>query len=245
MRKVRFLFILLAAVVVLATSGGAANAVNQLLNGDLDNKPGGGGGAVINNWTLDMSKTFSGPTTDLITLEGFIAVGPDTSPGDLGGFVKAFQGNSTTGDLATLHMTQDTVGLAGQKYVLTGWIGAGVNYSGLLAGPTKTELAIEFDNDNNRGNGVLGSAITDVKAAGLTSGGCCAFGAQQFMAMGTAPAGTTVARARFSAIDMYATQNPDQAAFIDDFSLDLIPEPASAVLGLIAAVGMLGLLRRR
>ena len=110
---------------------------------------------------------------------------------------------------------------------------------------TQTLLAIDFDNDNDPSNGVLNSAITDVQASGLTSGGCCDFGAKQFMVMGTAPAGTTVVRARFSALNMFNTVNPDPSAFIDDFSLTKVPEPASIVLGLIAAAGVFGLARRR
>src|SRR5262245_25987372 len=157
-----------------------ANAQNLLLNGNLD----AGAAGVIDNWTLDQFKTFSGPTTDLLTGEGFIEIAPITNGGgdaDRGGFVKAFQGNPTTGDLATVHMFQNVAGVPSAKYVLTGMIGAGVNYSGLLAGATKTELAIEFDADNNRSNGMLSSVVTDVKAAGLTSGPCCAFGAKEFM----------------------------------------------------------------
>ena len=91
---------------------------------------------------------------------------------------------------------------------------------------------------------MLGSASLDVKAAGLTSGGCCTFGALPFSVTGTAPAGTTVVRAIFTAADMFSTVNPDQAAFIDDFSLTAVPEPTTVVLGLVAAAGMIGLVRR-
>jgi hypothetical protein len=81
-----------------------------------------------------------------------------------------------------------------------------------------------------------------VKAAGLTSGTCCAFGAQQFSVTAAAPAGTAFVRARFSGIDMYNTQNPDPSAFVDDFNLSTnVPEPASLALGLSGIVGLLGL----
>jgi len=145
---------------------------------------------------------------------------------------------------ATLHMYQDVAGTPGMKYILTGMIGAGLNWSGLIDGPTQTLLAIDFDNDNDASNGVISSAVTDLKAAGLVSGGGPVFGAKQFMAMDVAPAGTTVVRARLSAVDMYTTVNPDQSLFIDDFSLTCVPEPATLSLLGLAVAGLIGIRRR-
>lgn len=243
MKMTKFVFTLLAAVAFAVGSAGLSQAANLLTNGELDVV----GGAVITGWSSIQTKTFSGPTSDLITLEPWMEIAPITNGGgdfDQGGFAKAFQGNNTTGDLATLHFYQDAAGSAGTTYVLSAMIGAGPNYSGILGNVTKTLLAIDFDNDNDPGNGVLGSSTLDVKAAGLATGGCCTFGALPFSVSGTSPAGTTVVRARFSMVDGYSTSGGDQAAFIDDFSLEAVPEPASVALGLFG-LSLLGLVRRR
>lgn len=247
----RQLFTLFLTACLVACAAGLAQA-QLLTNGDLD----AGSGQTIPGWSLNESKTFSGPTTDIITSEPWPELPPITNGGgdaDRALFFKSFQGNSTTGDLATGHLYQDVAGNPFVQYTLTGSIGAGINYSGLLTGPTKSEMAIEFDNDNvfdNGGDGVrtagidyLSAAVLDLKAAGLTSGAFPGFGSQSFLVSGSGPAGTLFVRARVSMIDGYATQNPDQAMFVDD--LNLVPEPASVVLGLLGLVSVCGFARRR
>jgi hypothetical protein len=255
----RKMFILCFTLAFLASCAGVANAVNLLTNGSLDLP---GGGAAITGWNKDESKTLSGPASDLITLEPWIEVGVVTNGGgdnDFGGFVKAFQGNNTTGDRATLHLYQDVASAPGVQYSLTGYFNAGASYSGLIAGsPTQTLLSIEFDNDaiyDNGGDGIrtagvdyISIATTDVKAAGLVAGGGPGMPGQQFSVTGTSPAGTLFARAKASMVEGYNpnfTPNPDPSMFIDDFSLDVVPEPATAMLAFVGVFGALGVLRRR
>ncbi len=253
MKKLRIVAFSMAALALLSMSAGVASAANLLLNANLDNLPTNVSGATINSWNVDMTKDVTGPTTDLITLEDFPKIGPDTSAlpvRDLAGFVKAFQGNNNTGDRANLRLSQDVPASPGQKFVLSAYIGAGESYSGLQTNPTgldtQTLLEIIFDNDNNRTNGDLGRLTYDVKAAGLASGPCCTFGNQLFTTpAATAPAGTTFVRAQFAALEMYNTTNPDPSAFVDDFNLEIVPEPASIALGLLGMIGLVGLVRRR
>ncbi len=247
MKMMRVCFTFLTALVVLTALAGRSSAVNLLLNGDLDNKPTGASGQTPNVWTLDEFKTNSGPTTDLITIENFTQVGVDTSPNDFHGFVKAFQGNNITGDYANLNMYQDVVGVPGLTYQFSGYIGAGSNYSGLLPGsPTQTLLTIEFDNDNNRANGVLSSVTTNVGPSLTPGTGLPGYNAQLYAVQGTAPAGTLFVRGVFSALNMFSQPNPDPSAFIDDFSMQtVVPEPATIGLTLVGLVGMIGLGRRR
>jgi hypothetical protein len=254
MKKLSILFLALA---FMASSAGVANAVNLLVNGSLD-LPGTPGSPTFTGWNKDESKTLSGPAADLISQEPWIEVGPSTNGDpnlDFGGFVKAFQGNNTTGDRATLHLYQDVASAPSVQYSLNGWFNAGANYSGLLPGATQTLLSIEFDNDaiyDNGNDGIrtagvdyISIATTNVGASGLVAGGGPGMPGQQFSVTGTSPAGTLFARAKASMVEGYNTQNPDPSMFIDDFSLDVVPEPASASLCLLALGAVLGFARRR
>jgi hypothetical protein len=64
------------------------------------------------------------------------------------------------------------------------------------------------------------------------------------MLMATAPAGTANIRVRASMLGGVNSDLNPQSAFVDDFSLVVIPEPASVVLCMFALAG-LGVMRRR
>jgi hypothetical protein len=261
MKMMRVGFTFLSALVILTAAAGRSSAVNLLLNGDLDNRPTGANDQLPNSWTLDETTGAgaNGSATDLITVNDFAKTGVSTDPGDLGGFVKAFHGDTRPGGpgSVSLHMYQAVAGVPGLTYQFSGWVGAGANYSGLPGlvpgSPTQTRLLIEFDNDTNRANGVLSSAMVDVGPT-LTPGTSNStpepWNAHLYTVTATAPAGTLFVRGVFEGNNMFnpftQPSDADPAAFIDDFNLSTaVPEPATIGLSLIGLVGMLGMGRRR
>lgn len=241
MKKMICTFLVMGLV---ACGAGIENAsANLLSNGSLDTAS-VAAPSLPASWTVDQYKTASGPSSDLVSLEGFPVIGIDTNPGDVAGFLKAFQGTIANG--ANVDLYQGVAGTPGQQYRLSGYFGAGINYSGLIAATTtQTQLAIEFDGDNDRSNGFISSAILDVQAAGLVSGPFPGFGNKLFSISGTAPAGTAFVRARASMLNGYnPNAGADPSAFIDDFSLTAVPEPATLSMLGLAAVGLIGFRRR-
>lgn len=179
------------------------------------------------------SEPWAGPAPTPVTTDGFnVDTGVDTND-DWGVFFKPFSGNATDG-LATGHLYQDVAGTPGMTYTLTGWAGAEAN-----AMMTGAEFALEF---LDSGFNVIGSTVLDLLPTLYVDNGL-AFDYKMYTLNGVAPAGTVWVRSRASMIG--AQSNPaggGQAYVVDDFTLTVVPEPATmAVLGL----GALALLRRR
>lgn len=204
-------------------------------------------------WTVVGTKTVSGAYTDPLASEPW--AGPAPTPAtmegtgepynsgmgcdglDCGVFFKPFSGNLTTGDLVTGHLRQTVLGVPGDAYILSGWVGAEPNYSGLIPGTqTRTELAIDF---LGAGFVLLSSSVLDLQAAGLGTPNGQPFAYQEYSVTGVAPVGTLFVRPRLSMIDAYG--NPaggGQALVADDFSLQQVPEPSALVLaGLCLVAG--------
>jgi hypothetical protein len=178
---------------------------------------------------------------------------PDDPPG-VGLWLRAFEGlfYGNNNEPSDAILTQIVPGTPGMKYVYTGWsrweggYSGGVTTlspnspSGAVPSPTGTFMEMRFLDATAAGiSGVLLDLRTEQQNDGIW---------RQHMLMGTAPAGTASVLVTAYALDMVPNVNMPpggQSAFFDDFSLVCIPEPASVALGLIAALGMVGLIRRR
>ena len=236
---------------------GAAQAQELLMNGNLDD-PGLHESDAIANWTLTESPDGVNAATfarfaDHTTLPN---MGTDT---DMGLWYRAFEGTTFDNprEAVDAHLTQSVPGIPGVPYVMTGWALFEANFAGgfdtLPSGgennarwpadtpsPTGTVFALEF---LDAANTVLpGSLVVDLHDdRGQTNGS----GWTQHVLMATAPAGTVNVQVRASMLDGVNSDVNPQSAFVDDFSLTIVPEPASVALVLIGMLGVVGLIRRR
>jgi hypothetical protein len=246
------LFMLFLVLGLFAMASSDANALNHLINGNLDQtysqeivpgfflpKPSDwentGTRVITGPYEDEMSsEPWAGPAPTPVTADGVDPDGIGPNPGDWAVFFKPFSGNATDG-AATGHLTQDVPAKPGVRYDLSGWAGAEPN--ALMTG---AEIALEF---LNAGGGVIGGSVIDLLPTLYVDNGQ-PFDYKKYSTSAVAPAGTAYARARASMIG--ATGNPlggGQAFVVDDFVLS--PEPTSAVLCLMGVMGLLGLARRR
>jgi hypothetical protein len=179
--------------------------------------------------------------------------------------------NSTEGDFpgfpdvlfVDADLMQTVPGTPGQQYKMTGWAYFEGGYAGGVdtidplspasrAGMpslTDTFFALEF---LDAGNNVLPGSILDyeLKANGQVNNPNPVDSLpenrnwMQHTLIGTAPAGTVSVRVRASMVDgEFNIDLPHQAAWVDDFGLFAVPEPTSALLGLLG-LAMVGAVRR-
>jgi hypothetical protein len=178
--------------------------------------------------------------------------------------------NSTEGDFpgfpdvlfVDADLNQTVPGTPGQQYRMTGWAYFEGGYAGGvdtidplspasragLPSLTDTFFALEF---LDAGNNVLpGSVERELYERGQRNNPNPDDSLPenrnwlQTVLVGTAPAGTVSVRVRASMVDgEFNVDLPHQAAWVDDFSLTAVPEPASALLGLLG-LALVGVVRR-
>jgi PEP-CTERM motif len=260
---------LLAGALVLSVSG-LGQAQNLLINGVLDD-PDVHETNIATGWVLQEGPFIPGtpplvpdfnPDTASFARFADHTSSPAPAPGDgvgRGLWLRAFTGSAAQGgNQVFAHLTQTVPGTPGAPYQMSAWSLFETHYAGGvdrlnadmtesivdsmdgLDSPTDTFLALEF---LDAANSVLpGSVEIELRADGQTNGA----GWGQHFLSATAPAGTVLVQVRGSMIDGVANPaaNP-QSAFLDDFSLSVIPEPATMALGLLGVLGLLGLVRRR
>ena len=256
MRKTVALF---AVVGALAFDPSLARAQNLLTNPSLD-APAVHEGTTATGWTLETFRTNSGPALTGNFADFANHTAPPTVPPGRGLWMRAFVG--TDADRAQANLFQDVPGTPGRIYRMSGW----AHFEGFFPGgvsnlnagtgppdptndgpasPTDTFFSLQF---LGAGDVVLpGGASIELRANGQTNDPDTAMRDWlQHSLTATAPAGTVEVRVRASLVDGLANPgvNP-QSAFVDDFSLTIIPEPASIALCMIALVGSFGLIRRR
>jgi hypothetical protein len=252
----KYLAVLFAFTGALLCASQNASAVNILTNGNLDltqateivpafflPKP--------QAWQNVATRTITGPYEDEMSSEPWAGPAPTPvttdgnanppHPEGCGGpdcavFFKGFSGNVATNGPATGHLYQDNPATPGTIYLMTGWAGAESNYLG------GAEFALEF---LNGGGGLIGGTTLNLLPTLFVDNGL-SFDYKQYSLQAVAPAGSATVRVRASMTD--AIGNPaggGQAYVVDDFTLEVIPEPACIVLGLIGLAGLAGLRRQR
>lgn len=185
------------------------------------------------------SEPWAGPAPTPVTTDGNLnPPSPEGCGGpDCGVFFKPFSGNATDG-AATGHLYQDKPATPGLAYQMTGWAGAEAN--ALMQDAT---FSIRFLNAANADIG--GTTLSLLPTLFVPNGQ--PFNYKQYVLAAVAPAGAVTVRADAAMIG--ALGNPaggGQAFVVDDFTLDSgIPEPTSAVLGLLGMLSLFGFMRRR
>lgn len=262
---------LLVVIGLLAVAPAVSQGQNLLTNGDLnlldeDGNPDPGlYYSLPVGWSIETDPCSYSPCA-IVRYPGYPAsFAEHTNPGGAGTNGIVF--NSTEGDFpgfpdvifVDADLSQTVAGTPGQEYKMTGYAyfeggyAGGVDTIDPLSGAsraglpslTDTFFALEFLDGLNT---VLpGSVEIELRAAGQVNNPDVTEATRNWMQhtlIGTAPAGTVSVRVRASMVDgEFNVDLPHQAAWVDDFSLMAIPEPATWLLGLLS-LAMIGAVRR-
>jgi hypothetical protein len=192
----------------------------------------------------------SGTTNADPALQGFVL---NSTEGDFPGFPDVI--------FVDADLMQTVPGTPGQEYTMSGWayfeggFAGGVDTIATGTGTTREGLesltdvffALEF---LDVGNNVLPGSITnyELRANGQVNNPDLLEASRNWMQHrlnAVAPAGTVSVRVRASMVDgEFNIDMPHQAAWVDDFSLLAVPEPATWVLGLLSLTAVAAVRRR-
>jgi hypothetical protein len=261
---------LLLLCAILATSQNAALGATELLTNpglDVLDSDGNPNPAVYYDmpvgWLIETDPCSYSPCS-IVRYPGFPATYADRLQAGGNGVVF----NSTEGDFpgfpdvifVDADLTQTVPATPGLQYKMTGHAyfeggyaggvdtiatGTGTTREGLPS-MTDTFFALEF---LDAGNNVLGGSVDiELRAAGQVNNPDQTEQTRNWMKhtlIGVAPAGTVNVRVRASMVDgEYNIDLPHQAAWVDDFSLSVVPEPTSSLLAVLG-LAVAGSVRRK
>jgi hypothetical protein len=259
----------LVAVGLLVVAPASTQAQNLLTNGDLNATTSGEWLDLPTGWLLETDPTETGPDAPIRYPAFQATYAEHSNPGGAGTMGLVF--NSTEGDFPGYpdvitvdgDLSQTVAGIAGQTYKMTGWAyfeggyaggvdtiatGTGTTREGLPS-LTDTFFALEFL--DSLSNVLAESVEIELRAAGQVNNPNpddsipANRNWMQHTLIATAPAGTVSVRVRASMVDgEFNIDLPHQAAWVDDFSLTIVPEPATWLLGLFL-MGLGSVVRRR
>jgi hypothetical protein len=227
-----------------------AQAQNLLINGDLGLPLGNNGSDVPTGWTLDENPADTRDPATLIDFADHTTLPNDTNPDNRGIWLKPFEGNFPGfPDVLTVDadLYQTVPAVPGLRYTMSGWARFEGGYAGGVdnldpdapdprggqPSLTDTEFALEFIDGLD--SVMAESVVIELKAAGQLNDNVW----RQHTLSAIAPVGAVGVRVRASMIDgefnVDVEPGPGQSAFVDDFSLTAVPEPATSLLGLLRA----------
>jgi hypothetical protein len=227
--------LILSAVLGLMAGGSSVKAVNVLFNPFLDQV------AVQDQlnatpvgWTVQGTKSISGPFLDGGDSETFCNVSPPSDPNGYGFFFKPFSGsintNSALNDLLTVALFQDNAATPGTKFTLSANVSCEANYSGLFATNSPVPKTVFFVNFYDSGGNLLATNEYDLVANGMSTAGVGGLATSILTTpQYTAPAGTAKVRAGEQLRNVYSTTG-QQSTFADNFDLEAIAPPGSPVI---------------
>ena len=198
-------------------------------------------GGQTSNSTWSLNVDFPDGTGSAAQFQGGFGDADNVAnPGGTGVWFKTFEGMQAAGDPpanATLSQSTPPV-LAGGAYKLDFVAGRETNF-------TAESFSVTLSSSGTGGSTSIDLLNAPMILGNIGGAASPALGGNPFsLLLGGVSAGDVLTVTGAMVNGVVAPVNP-QSGFLDSFSLTRVPEPASAVLGLIAMLGLFGLVRRR